>query len=63
MALKGVLQPRCGQSHPSREERNHRDLEYSFMSIGQCADTSEAEACVRWNSGMPCSHIRQAVCM
>jgi hypothetical protein len=27
---------------------NHRDLEYSFMSIGQCADASEAEACVRW---------------
>ena len=27
---------------------NHRSLEYSFMSIGQCADASEAEACVRW---------------
>jgi hypothetical protein len=27
---------------------NHRDLEYSFMSIGQCADAGEAEACVRW---------------
>jgi len=27
---------------------NHRNLEYSFMSIGQCADASEAEACVRW---------------
>ena len=27
---------------------NHRNLEYSFMSIGQCADPGEAEACVRW---------------
>ena len=27
---------------------NHRNVEYSFMSIGQCADPSEAEACVRW---------------
>jgi FAD/FMN-containing dehydrogenase len=27
---------------------NHRNLEYSFMSIGQCADPDEAEACVRW---------------
>src|SRR5438067_4645470 len=27
---------------------NHRSVEYSFMSIGQCADPSEAEACVRW---------------
>jgi FAD/FMN-containing dehydrogenase len=27
---------------------NHRNLEYSFMSIGQCADASETEACVRW---------------
>jgi Berberine and berberine like/FAD binding domain len=27
---------------------NHRNLEYSFMSIGQCADPSETEACVRW---------------
>jgi FAD binding domain/Berberine and berberine like len=27
---------------------NHRSSEYSFMSIGQCADPSEAAACVRW---------------
>jgi len=27
---------------------NHRGSEYTFMSIGQCADTSETEACVRW---------------
>jgi hypothetical protein len=27
---------------------NHRNLEYSFMSIGQCADANETEACVRW---------------
>ena len=27
---------------------NHRNLEYSFMSIGQCAEAAEAEACVRW---------------
>jgi FAD binding domain/Berberine and berberine like len=27
---------------------NHRSVEYSFMSIGQCADASEAETCIRW---------------
>lgn len=27
---------------------NHRDVEYSFMSIGQCADPGEAEGCIRW---------------
>jgi hypothetical protein len=26
----------------------HRDVEFTFMSLGQCADPSEAEACVRW---------------
>jgi hypothetical protein len=51
-----------------REETafNHRDLEFSFMSIAQCADASEAEACAydgRANSGMRCSHIRLAVYM
>ena len=25
-----------------------RDAEYSFMSLGVCADASEAEKCVRW---------------
>ena len=27
---------------------NHRDVKYSFMSIGQCTDPPEAERCVRW---------------
>jgi FAD/FMN-containing dehydrogenase len=27
---------------------NHRDVEYSFMSIGECASAAEAEGCVRW---------------
>jgi FAD/FMN-containing dehydrogenase len=27
---------------------NHRDVQYSFMSIGQCTDPSEDEACIRW---------------
>jgi hypothetical protein len=27
---------------------NHRDVQYSFMSIGQCTDPAEAEMCVRW---------------
>jgi FAD binding domain/Berberine and berberine like len=27
---------------------NHRDVQYTFMSIGQCAEPSEVEACVRW---------------
>jgi len=26
----------------------HRDVEYSFMSLGVCADPGEAEMCVRW---------------
>jgi hypothetical protein len=26
----------------------HRDVEYSFMSLGVCADPAEAEKCVRW---------------
>jgi hypothetical protein len=37
-------------SRIDREETafNHRDVQYSFMSIGQCTDPSEAEACIRW---------------
>jgi FAD/FMN-containing dehydrogenase len=27
---------------------NHRDVWYSFMSLGVCADPAEAEKCVRW---------------
>jgi FAD/FMN-containing dehydrogenase len=27
---------------------NHRNVEYSFMSIGQCAEAEGAEACIRW---------------
>lgn len=27
---------------------NHRDVQYSFMSIGQCTAPAEAEKCVRW---------------
>jgi FAD/FMN-containing dehydrogenase len=26
----------------------HRDVEYSFMSLGVCADPGDAEKCVRW---------------
>jgi Berberine and berberine like len=26
----------------------HRDVELSFMAIGQCSDPADAEACVRW---------------
>jgi FAD binding domain-containing protein/berberine-like enzyme len=29
---------------------NHRDVEYSFMSIGQCAEAGEAAAAMRWAS-------------
>ena len=48
----GLIEHQLGGavSRIGREESafNHRDLEYSFMSIGQCADASEAEACIRW---------------
>ena len=27
---------------------NHRDVQYSFMSLGVCTDPAEAEQCVRW---------------
>ena len=27
---------------------NHRDVQYSFMSLGVCTDPTEAERCVRW---------------
>jgi FAD/FMN-containing dehydrogenase len=27
---------------------NHRDVQYSFMSIGQCATPAETQGCVRW---------------
>ncbi len=26
----------------------HRDVEYSFMSLGVCSDPAEAEKCARW---------------
>jgi hypothetical protein len=48
----GLIEHQLGGavSRVARDETafNHRDLEYSFMSIGQCADAGEAEACVRW---------------
>ena len=28
---------------------NHRDVQYSFMSIGECATAAEAPACVQWS--------------
>ena len=28
---------------------NHRDVQYSFMSIGECATSAEAPGCVRWS--------------
>ncbi len=28
---------------------NHRDVQYSFMSIGECATSAEAPSCVRWS--------------
>ncbi len=28
---------------------NHRDVQYSFMSIGECPTANEARACVRWS--------------
>jgi hypothetical protein len=48
----GLIEHQLGGavSRVGRDETafNHRDLEYSFMSIGQCADAGEAEACIRW---------------
>ncbi|HEV8718765.1 MAG TPA: FAD-binding oxidoreductase [Candidatus Binatia bacterium] len=38
----------------------HRDVQYSFMSLGVCADSADAEKCVRWarefwEAMQPCS--------
>ena len=48
----GLIEHQLGGavSRIGREETafNHRNVEYSFMSIGQCAEASEAAACVRW---------------
>jgi hypothetical protein len=48
----GLIEHQLGGaiSRVGRDETafNHRDREYSFMSIGQCTDAGEAEACVRW---------------
>jgi hypothetical protein len=48
----GLIEHQLGGavSRIGREESafNHRDLEYSFMSIGQCADVDETKACIRW---------------
>lgn len=48
----GLIEHQLGGavSRTGREETafNHRDLEYSFMSIGQCAEGGKAEACIRW---------------
>jgi hypothetical protein len=33
---------------PDATAFNHRDLEYSFMAIGQCTDPAEAGSCIRW---------------
>ena len=27
---------------------NHRDVQYSFLSLGMCTDPTEVESCVRW---------------
>ena len=27
---------------------HHRDVQYSFISLGMCTDPAEAEQCVRW---------------
>ena len=27
---------------------DHRDVEYSFMAIGQCADPADAQSCIGW---------------
>jgi FAD/FMN-containing dehydrogenase len=27
---------------------NHRDVQYSFLSLGVCTDPAEAESCIRW---------------
>jgi hypothetical protein len=37
-------------SRVDREETafNHRDVQYSFMSIGQRSDPAQAESCIRW---------------
>jgi hypothetical protein len=48
----GLIEHQLGGavSRIGREETafNHRDLEYSFMSIGQCAEAGKAEACIQW---------------
>jgi len=30
---------------------NHRDVQYSFMSLGVCPDPAEAEKMIRWTRG------------
>jgi FAD/FMN-containing dehydrogenase len=30
---------------------NHRDVQYSFMSLGVCSDSAEAEKMIRWTRG------------
>ena len=48
----GLIEHQLGGavSRVDREETafNHRDVQYSFMSIGQCSDPAEAESCIRW---------------
>ena len=60
----GLIEHQLGGavSRIDREETafNHRNLQYSFMSIGQCTDPSAAEACIGWarefwEAMQPCS--------
>jgi len=48
----GLIEHQLGGavSRVDREETafNHRDVQYSFMSVGQCSDPAEAESCIRW---------------
>ena len=37
-----------GRVPPSATAFNHRDAQYSFMSIGQCADPADARKCIDW---------------
>ncbi len=48
----GLIEHQLGGavSRVDREETafNHRNVQYSFMSIGQCSDPAEGESCIRW---------------
>jgi hypothetical protein len=48
----GLIEHQLGGavSRVDREETafNHRDVQYSFMSIGQCSEPAQAESCIGW---------------